>query len=135
MNVPPSKKAKLIVCTEDKETFKAGAAFLQRLAFASEVTVADSCSSDGAVCVVTSSASLYMPLSDLIDFKAELARLQKELEKAEGDKQFAEKKLNNPGFVAKAPEQVISAQREQLAKTLEKIEMLQNSMNDLKKQM
>ena len=97
--------------------------------------MADSCSSDGAVCVVTSSASLYMPLSDLIDFKAELARLQKELEKAEGDKQFAEKKLNNPGFVAKAPEQVISAQREQLAKTLEKIEMLQNSMNDLKKQM
>ena len=135
MNVPPSKKAKLIVCTEDKETFKAGAAFLQRLAFASEVTVADSCSSDGAVCVVTNSASLYMPLSDLIDFKAELARLQKELEKAEGDKQFAEKKLNNPGFVAKAPEQVIAAQREQLAKTLEKIEMLQNSMNDLKKQM
>ena len=135
MNVPPSKKAKIIVCTEAKEVFSACAMFIERLAFASAVVVADSCEDEGAVCVVTDCASLYMPMNELIDFEAELSRLSREMEKAEKDREFVEKKLNNPGFVAKAPEQVVAAQREQLAKTVEKIELLKSNIEDLKKQM
>ncbi|MEE1025625.1 MAG: hypothetical protein U0L55_01275 [Acutalibacteraceae bacterium] len=70
-----------------------------------------------------------------MDFSKELERLEKELAKANEDKEFFEKKLNNPGFVAKAPEKVVAAQKEQLAKVLEKIENLLAGIEDIKNQM
>ena len=75
---------------------------------------------------------MFIPLNELIDFEAERARLNKELEKANVDKEFFEKKLNNPGFVNKAPAAVVEAQKEQLAKVLEKIEILKKSIEELK---
>ena len=85
--------------------------------------------------VVTDAATVCIPMKELMDFDKELERLEKELAKATGDKEFFEKKLNNPGFVSKAPEQVVAAQREQLNKALEKMENLTASIADLKKQM
>ena len=70
-------------------------------------------------------------MNELVDFEAERARLQKELDVALKDKEFFEKKLNNPGFVAKAPEAVVAQQRESLSKVLAKIEMLNDSINSL----
>ncbi len=135
MNVPPSKKAKVCIATSSAATFKDGIPFICRLASASSVEIADSFDMAGAVRLVTDDANIYMPMNELIDFSAELDRLNKDLKKANEDKEFFEKKLNNPGFVAKAPEKVLNEQKEKLAKALDRIEMLENSINEIKAQM
>ena len=135
MNVPPSKKAKVCIATTSKETFTNGIPFICRLASASAVEIAESFDMSGAVRLVTDAANIYMPMNELIDFTAELDRLNKDLKKANEDKEFFEKKLNNPGFVSKAPEKVLNEQREKLQKTLDRIAMLENSINDIKGQM
>ena len=59
---------------------------------------------------------IYVPLDDLLDFSAELERLKKEKTRLEGEVKRTAGKLNNEGFVAKAPEAVVNAEREKLAK-------------------
>ena len=132
MNVPPSKKAKVCIATQFKDTFNTGSAYICRLASASEVETGDSFEAEGAVRVVTDAATVYMPMRELVDFTAELERLNKDMGKAVADKEFFEKKLNNQGFVSKAPAAVVEQQRVQLAKVLEKIKMLQESINEIK---
>lgn len=131
MNVPPSKKATVYIDTRFSEVFLNGSAYICRLAYASEVEVGTAFETEGAVRVITDSATVYMPMRELIDFTAELARLKKELKKAETDKEFFEKKLNNPGFVAKAPADVIEKQKNQLSKTLDIIESLNTSIKEI----
>ena len=135
MNVPPSKKAKVVIVSEKAEIFGSCAAFFERLASASEVELTENYNPDGAVTVVTDAATIYIPMKELMDFSKELERLEKDLAKANVDKEFFEEKLNNPGFVAKAPEKVVAEQREQLGKVLEKIENLLAGIEDIKKQM
>jgi len=132
MNVPPSKKAKVCIATKDTDAFMRGEAYICRLAYASEVEVGDDFPSDGAVRVVTDAAQVFMPMSELVDFEKELVRLNKELETADKDKKFFEGKLNNPGFVAKAPPAVVEQQKQSLAKVLEKIKLLESSIADIK---
>ena len=74
-----------------------------------------------------------MPMNELVDFEAELARLEKEMEAALKDKNFYESKLNNEGFVAKAPAAVVEKQRDLLAKTLDRIALLNDSIAKLSK--
>ena len=132
MNVPPSKKAKLYIATKYIDEFTNGSVFMNRLAYASEIEVGDSFEIEGSVCVITESAKIFIPLNELVDFEAERARLQKELDAAKKDLQFVENKLNNPGFVAKAPEKVIAQEREKQSKYLAKITMLEESLEKLK---
>ena len=131
MNVAPSKKAKYFVATADKETFEFAGVFMKRLASASEVEVGDSFDIDGAVAIVTSDAKIYIPMGELIDFKAEIARLNKEKDKALKELDFIDKKLNNPGFVSKAPEAVVQGQRDAAAKLRDKVAMLDESIAKL----
>ncbi|MBR6902576.1 MAG: valine--tRNA ligase [Clostridia bacterium] len=133
MNVPPSKHAQVFIKTDYPKTFRAGNAYICRLAYASDTTVVETYEDDSAVCVVTDSATAYMPMSELVDVAAELDRLNKELAKAVADKEFFESKLNNQGFIAKAPEAVIEKQKEGLSKALKKIELIENSIERLKK--
>ncbi len=132
MNVPPSKKATVCIATKKAEVMEAGIPFICRLASASTVEIADTFNIEGAVTIVTAEANIYLPMNELVDFAAEIERLNKELAKANVDKEFFEKKLNNPGFVAKAPEALIKTQREQHAKVCEKIKMIEESINELK---
>ncbi|MBR4761286.1 MAG: class I tRNA ligase family protein, partial [Clostridia bacterium] len=134
MNVPPSKKAQVFIKTDYPETFKSGGAYICRLAYASDSTVVDSYNDDTAVCVVTDSATAYMPMNELVDIAAELERLNKELEKANADKAFFESKLNNQGFISKAPEAVVNKQKEGLEKALQHIKLIEASISRLKKQ-
>ena len=138
MNVPPSRKAKVCVATDFEDTFNVSAPYLCKLASASEVAVASSAESfdlPDAVQVVTDSATIYIPMNELVDFEAELKRLERDMEKTLKDKEFFEKKLNNPGFVAKAPEKVVSEQREQLEKVLAKVALLEESIAKIKAQL
>ena len=132
MNVPPSKKAKVCIQTAFGDTFSTGTDYICRLASASEVEIGDNFDSEGAVRVVTDTATVYMPMKELVDIEGELARLNKDLAKAIVDKEFFEKKLNNQGFVAKAPAAVIEQQRQGLAKALDKIKMIEDSIAEIK---
>ena len=131
MNVPPSKKAKVYIATAHKATFEQGGVFMQKLASASDVEIADSFELEGAVCIVTQDAKIYIPMGELVDFEAEKARLNKELAAVQKDLDFVNNKLSNENFVAKAPANVVAAQREQAAKYTEKIAMLKESIAKL----
>lgn len=133
MNVPPSRKAKLFIAAKEKDVMKNGSPFFMQLASASEVEVSDSYDIEGAVTVVTADAKIYIPMDELIDKEAELKRLNKELEAAVKDLQFNEKKLNNQGFMSKAPEKVINDIKAKAAKYSEKIEMIKAAIDALNK--
>jgi valyl-tRNA synthetase len=57
---------------------------------------------------------VLVPMSGLIDKKAEIQRLDKEIDRKEKDKQRAEGKINNPGFVAKAPIEVVQKEKDKV---------------------
>ena len=132
MNVPPSKKAKLFVVTKYADTFVKTEKILMKLASASEVNVVDSYDSDDAVMIATDFGSLFIPLSDVIDFEKERTRLMGEVKKNDGEIERLEKKLSNEGFVAKAPAAVIEGERAKLAKYLETREALAAALAKLK---
>ena len=131
MNVPHSKKAKIYISTSHVDTFKLSVEFMQKLAGASEVEVEDGIEIDGAVCIVTDAAKIYIPMGDLVDFEAERARLNKELASARKQLDGINAKLSNENFVSKAPAQVVDAQREAARKLNEKIAMLNDSLSKI----
>ncbi len=129
MNVPPSKKAELMIVTDQAEPYQQGLHFIQRLAYASNVTFPETAPADvtGLVSVVTHDATAYLPLSELVDLAAERERIAKELEKAKNGLWITEGKLANEKFVAHAPENVVNAEREKVAKYQELIAKLEES--------
>ena len=128
MNVPPSRKAHVYIATEKKDIFSLSALFMQKLASASEVTVGDSFNIEGSVSIVTADAKIYIPMGDLVDFEAERKRLLKEKETAEKKLAQINGKLSNPGFLAKAPANVIETQKADAEKLTEKIKMIDESL-------
>ncbi len=131
MNVPPSKRAKLYVVTKYRATFTETAKILEKLASASEVILTDSYDSDDAVAIATDIGHLYIPLAEVIDFEKEKARLTAEMKKNDGEIERIERKLQNEGFVSKAPEAVIAGERAKLSKYLEIREALTSALAKL----
>ncbi len=131
MNVPPSRKAHVYVATDKKDIFETAVVFMQKLASASDVTVGDSFNIEGSVSIVTADAKIYIPMGDLVDFEAERKRLLKEKETAEKKLAQINGKLNNPGFLAKAPQNVIDGQKADAEKLTEKIKMIDESLASL----
>ena len=131
MNVPPSKKAKLYAVTKYKDTFLRAEKILIKLASVSELILTDSYDSDDAVMIATDAGRLYIPLSEVIDFEKERARLNAEMKKNDSEIERIEKKLANEGFVAKAPAQVIEGERAKLARYLEVRESLTAALERL----
>ena len=132
MNVVPSVKAKLYIETAQPEVFANGVMFFERLASASEVEILEKADVKDAVTAVTDAARIFIPLSDIVDTEKERARLDKEKKKVQKDIDFLSGKLNNQGFLAKAPEQLIAAQKEKLAKAQEKMAKIEESLAALK---
>ena len=130
MNVPPSKKAALTIVTNEGEIFTAGEAHLKRLAWCSSVTVQQEDLTDtaGMVCDITHMAKLYMPLAELVDVAKEKARLEKDLGKKQGELKGLEGKLSNPGFLGKAPEHVVAAEKDRAEKLKTLIEKIQEQL-------
>ncbi|MBL6465650.1 MAG: valine--tRNA ligase [Peptostreptococcus stomatis] len=129
MNVPPSKKAKIIIVpTDDKRpAMEDGKEYFKSLASASDVEIQDN--KDGipedAVSVVIDGVELFIPLDELVDFKKEKERLNKERDKALAEIKRVEGKLNNPGFVNKAPAKLVEeekAKKEKFEEILHTIE-------------
>ena len=93
MNVPPSRKAHLLIVTDRKAAFEAGRSYICKLAYAGEVSVLDEPpeGSESMVSVVTDNARMFMPMADLVDLDKERARIAKELANAEKQLAYAEK--------------------------------------------
>ncbi len=128
MNVPPSKKADLFIETAFADTFVDGTVFLQKLASAAEVKVGEKFDIDGTVNIVTTDATIKIPLEELVDKEAELARLQKEKEGVQKQLDGVLARLNNKAFTDKAPEAVVNGARENAARLQEKLALLEQSM-------
>ena len=132
MNVPPSKKVTMIVETKFTEIFGGCKAFFEKLAGAGEFTVTNEApSADGMATVVTDAARIFMPMGELVDKEKELARLEKEKKAAQKDIDFLSGKLNNQGFLAKAPAAQIENERAKLAKAEEKMAKINESIKSL----
>ena len=133
MNVPPSKKAHLIIATDKAAAFEAGVSYIRKLAYASDVSVRPEPpeKTDGMVSVVTDNARMYMPMAELVDMEKEKARMEKELANAE--KQLAGQiaKLSNENFVTRAPESVVNVEREKKARLEALIENLTAALKAL----
>lgn len=135
MNVPFSRKAKIMVHVAEKDAYEAfqnGEDYFKKLASASEVEFLKDKNDapKNIVSAVTRGAELFIPLFDLVDMDKEIERLNKEKEKLEGEIKRVENKLSNEKFVSKAPEAVVNAEREKGDKYREMlntvIERLQN---------
>ena len=133
MNVPPSKKAKLFVVTDNGELFRKGVSFFEKLASASEVEILSDKSGtpENAVSVAVEGAELLLPLSELIDRDKELERLNKEKARLEGEIKRVEGKLSNKGFVDKAPAKVVEEERQKGEKYREILETVLESIKAL----
>jgi valyl-tRNA synthetase len=132
MNIPPSKKAQVFIETEDVELFKSCGMFFEKMAFASEVHVDTQVSLQDSVTIVADGSRCFIPMNELIDKEKELARLNKEKAKVQKDIDFSSNKLNNQGFLAKAPQQQVDNEKQKLAKAQEKMDMINKSIEALK---
>lgn len=136
MNVVPSRKAKVMIVTENKDietAMEEGIMYFERLASASEVVVLAEKKGipEDAVSVLINGAEIYLPLEDLVDFEKELERLNKEKGNLEKELQRVRGKLSNQGFIGKAPQNVIEEEKSKerkyqgmMEKVLERISLL-----------
>ena len=131
MNIPPSKKASMIIVTDKADVFSKGSVFFEKLASASNVTIAkDSAGVDeNSAHVIVDGAQIYMPMGELVDTEKEIARLNDEKKRLLSEIKRVEGKLSNEGFVAKAPAHVVE---EEKAKGEKYKQMLQNVEESLK---
>ena len=133
MNVPMSKKVTEIVETKFTDIFKNAQPFFEKLAGAGEFTVTEKAEeTEGMVTVVTDSARVFIPMGELVDKEKELARLEKEKKATQKDIDFLSSKLNNQGFLSKAPAQQVENERAKLAKAEEKMKKILDSIESLK---
>ena len=131
MNVPPSKKAKVYIATKNTATYEQGAKFIISLASATEVEIADEFDLEGAVTIVIGDAKIYIPMNELVDKEAELARLKKEYAQVEKMLKQDEGKLANEGFMAKAPAAVVEKIKGQAEREREKLQLIQAAIDAL----
>ena len=133
MNVPPSKKAEVIVVSEKAEIcdiFESGRVFFATLGYASAVVIQkdDSGIDKDAVSAVFSEGTVYMPFAQLVDIEKEIARLKKEEKKLEGELKRSRGMLSNPNFVGKAPASKIEEEKEKLQKYERMMEQVQERL-------
>ena len=141
MNVPAKKTTELILVGKDENAADLlkkmvdSLDVMNRMTCASEIIVADDLSAapEGAVSVVCSKLTAYIPLEELVDTEKEKARLEKEKAKIEAEIKRASGMLSNPGFVNKAPEAKINAEKEKLAKYQGMLETVESQIAALAK--
>ena len=121
LNCPPSRKVSLYIVTENKRLISANCDSILKLAGAKEINYVQSAADAGenAVAKVLSSGTVYIPMGELVDIEKEKARLEGELEKVMDEIRRADGKLNNQGFIAKAPKKLVDDERAKLNKYIE----------------
>lgn len=136
MNVPPSRKAKVYVVTEDAETagiFDEGRVFFTTLAYASEVCIQSDKAGidDDAVAVIIHKAVIYIPFAELVDVDKEIERLKGEVKRLEGELKRVNGMLGNEKFVSKAPAAKIQEEKDKLEKYTAMMSQVQDRLAQL----
>ncbi|MCO7127941.1 valine--tRNA ligase [Sporolactobacillus shoreicorticis] len=135
MNVAPKKPVAMLIKTvSNRETkiYEANQSYIERFCNPATLEIGtDIQAPDKSVSAVISGADIYLPLSGLINIDDEINRLNKELDKMNAEVERVEKKLSNPRFVAKAPEQVVAKEREKQADYMQKRDKLQARIAEL----
>ena len=135
MNVPPAKRISLILLAkpELEHAFAACAIYMNRLAGVEQVTLQQDKSGipKNAVSLVVSGGEAFIPLEQLVDIEKERERVTKEIQRMQGEIKRAEGKLNNVGFVAKAPAKVVEEERAKLSLAKEMLLKLEQRQKDL----
>lgn len=137
MNVQPGKKAEIILVAPEKAAFEileSGRESIRLLAGGSTVDVVSNLEVKPAqaASAVLEGVEVYLPLRGLLDLDKEIARVEKEIAQAQLEQSRLEGKLNNQGFVAKAPEQVVAKEREKLEGINGRIAALKVRLAELK---
>ena len=133
MNVAPSRKAKVFIVTDSPEIFKGSEVFFEKLASSLETVIVSTEEGipENAVTTVVDNAKIFIPFGDLVDIAAEKERLTKEKEHLISEIKRVEGKLNNAGFVAKAPQKVVDEERAKGEKYKEMLEKVEESLKNL----
>mgnify|MGYP004722274443 FL=1 len=124
MNVPPSKKAHIYIDTAHPAPYEEASEFIARLAYGSKVEIGTGFDVQGAVTAVTDDAKALLPMDDLVDKAAEIARLNKELASAQKQHDAVKAKLANEKFTSKAPQNVIDGVKANGEKLEAKIKLI-----------
>lgn len=134
MQVAPSKKIKVYVkAGEHAAVVEKLSTYIEKMAGVGEVVMTDEKPDEKKLsALVTSYAEIFIPLGELIDTDKEIARLNKELDGVNKEIARGEGMLNNKGFIAKAPKQLVDAETEKLKKNRELKEKLVARIEDLK---
>ncbi len=136
MNVQAGRRTHVVLIPETgwEATLSIAGPYLQRLAYASEVALGgkDALAGEKVVSAVCAAGEIRIPLGDLVDIGKEIARLEKELKNLESEIARARGKLNNPGFLGKAPAQLVEAEKAKLATNESMLGSLQARIADLK---
>ena len=138
MNVPPSKKAHVIVVSEKpqvREVFEGSKAFFGTLSYASQVTVQEDKSGIGedAVSALIPDAAVYMPFAELVDLEKEIERLKKEEERLTKELARVNGMLSNEKFISKAPQSKIDEEKEKLEKYTQMMNQVKEHLSALVK--
>ncbi|MBP5772684.1 MAG: valine--tRNA ligase [Eubacterium sp.] len=138
MNVPPSKKAKVFVVSEDeniRDIFEKGEVFFATLGYASEVVIQEDKTGidDSAVSVVIPNANIYIPFAELVDIDKETLRLEKEVERLDKELARVNGMLSNENFVSKAPEAKINEEKAKKEKYEQMKEQVVSQLENFKK--
>ena len=135
MNVPPTRRAEIIIATDKQELYEKAQPMFKKLAYASHLTVQPQAPSDtaGMVSLVAGTARVYMPMSDLVDMEKERQRLRKELDGVCAQIERITQKLQNENFVSKAPQKVVEGEKERRARLEEVRDKLTESLAQLAK--
>ncbi len=138
MNVPPSKKAKVFVVSEDQEVreiFEHSKVFFGTLGYASEVAIqADKNGiAEDAVSAVAPQAAIYMPFAELVDTEKEVERLKKEEERLAKELARVNGMLNNEKFVSRAPQAKIDEEKAKLSKYTQMMDQVKERLGQLVK--
>ena len=133
MNVNSKVQTELLIKSEIAEFFMKYSMYLTKLAFASDVRIINEKPQGAFIALVQSDSEVYIPMGELIDKEKELARLNEELKVIESEIKRAEGKLNNQGFVAKAPKALIDSEKEKIESYTEKLNKTKAQIEEIKK--
>ena len=136
MNVPPSRKSKVYVVTDNpdiRDIFEKGKIFFATLGYASEVVVQQDKTGidEDAVAVLIPNAAIYMPFAELVDIDKEIERLKAEEKRLEGELKRVNGMLNNEKFVSKAPAAKIQEEKDKLTRYTTMMNQVQERLSHL----
>ena len=131
MSVPPSKKIKLYVIPTDIQMFGKVSSYFTKLANISELVIISDKNDvpEKSIALIADGIEMFVPFGDLVDMEKEKERLNKEIATTKQEIEKSNGMLGNENFVNKAPEKLVNAEREKLAKAKEKLEKLMDKLN------